>query len=136
MNSFPSYKFSVPLDTNVSVEVVVTRKSNIIRNFVCTVPQCPVVLTSLKSSLVSTTVSTLNVPATCKCIYLRAGTNLSVQFVCWLLTSQQQASVSQGQIFQCSLFVGCLRPSNRLVYLRDKSFSAVCLLVAYVPATG
>ena len=41
------------------VEVVVTRKSNTIRNFACTVLQCPVVLTSLKASLVSTTVSTL-----------------------------------------------------------------------------
>ena len=41
------YKFSVPLDAIVSVEVVVTRKSNSIRNFPCTVLQCPVVLTSL-----------------------------------------------------------------------------------------
>ena len=29
------YKFSVSLDANVSVEVVVTRKSNTIRMFVC-----------------------------------------------------------------------------------------------------
>ena len=54
------YKFSVPLDASVSVEVVVTRRSNTIRNFPCTVLQCPVVLTSLKSSLISTTVSTFN----------------------------------------------------------------------------
>ena len=53
------YKFSVPLDADVSVEVVVTRKSNTIRNIPCTVLQCPVVLTSLKASLVSTTVSIL-----------------------------------------------------------------------------
>ena len=45
-----SYKFRVPVDANVSVEVVVTRKSNTIRNFPCTVLQCPVVLTSLKAS--------------------------------------------------------------------------------------
>ena len=53
------YKFRVPVDTNASVEVVVTRKSNRIRNFHCTVLQCPVVLTSLESSLVSTTLSIL-----------------------------------------------------------------------------
>ena len=63
--------FSVTLDDNVSVEVVVRRKSNTIRNFPCTVLQCPVVLTtvlqcpvvltSLKSSLISTTVSALKV---------------------------------------------------------------------------
>ena len=34
-------------DVNVSVMVVVTRKSNTVRNFSCTVLQCPVVLTSL-----------------------------------------------------------------------------------------
>ena len=44
----------------MSVEVVVTRKSNTIRNSQCTVLQRPVVLTSLKASLVSTTVSALN----------------------------------------------------------------------------
>ena len=49
------YRFSVPLDANVSVEVVVMRKYNTIRNFL----KCQVVLTSLKASLVSTTVSTL-----------------------------------------------------------------------------
>ena len=54
------YKFSVPLDANASVEVVVTRKSNTTRNFLCTVLQCPVVLTSLKASLSSTTVSSIN----------------------------------------------------------------------------
>ena len=54
------YKFRVPLDTNVSVEVVMTSKSNTVRNFPNTVLQCPVVLTSLKASLISTTVSTLN----------------------------------------------------------------------------
>ena len=43
----------------MSVEVVATRKSNTIRNFPCTVLQCPVVLISLKSSLVSVTMSTL-----------------------------------------------------------------------------
>ena len=53
------YKVSVPLDASVSVESVVTRKSNTIRNFPCTLLQYPVVLTSLKASLVSTTVSTL-----------------------------------------------------------------------------
>ena len=53
------YKFSVPLDASVSVEVVVTRKSNTIRNIPCTVLQCPVVMTSLKASLSFTTVSTL-----------------------------------------------------------------------------
>ena len=42
----------------MSVEVVVTRKSNTIRNFPCTILQSPVVLTRLKASLVSTTVST------------------------------------------------------------------------------
>ena len=56
------YKISVPVDVNVSVEVVVTRKSNTIRNFPCTVRQCPVVLTTLKASLVCTAVSTLNGP--------------------------------------------------------------------------
>ena len=50
------YKFSVPLGANLSVEVVTTRKSSTLRNFPCTVLQCPVVLTSLKASLVSTTV--------------------------------------------------------------------------------
>ena len=45
------YKFCVPLDANVSVEVVGTRKSNTIRNFPCTALQCPVVLTSLKQAL-------------------------------------------------------------------------------------
>ena len=50
---------SVPLDTNVSVEVVVTRRSNTIRNFPSTVLQSPIVLTSLKAGLVSATVSTL-----------------------------------------------------------------------------
>ena len=45
------YTFSVPLDADVSVEVVVTKKSNTIRNFLSTVLQCPV--------LVSTAVSTL-----------------------------------------------------------------------------
>ena len=59
------YNFSVPLDADVSVEVVVTRKSNTIRNSPCTVLHCPVVLTSLKASLVSTTLSVLNVTATC-----------------------------------------------------------------------
>ena len=47
----------------MSVEVALTRKSNTIiikKTFPCTVLQCLVVLTSLKSSLVSTTVSTLN----------------------------------------------------------------------------
>ena len=53
------YKFGVPLDANVSVGVVVTSKSNTIRNFLCTVQHCPVVLTSLKASLVSTSMSTL-----------------------------------------------------------------------------
>ena len=53
------YKFSVPVDANASVQVVVTKKSNTIRNFPCTVLQCPVVLTSLRASLSSTTVSTL-----------------------------------------------------------------------------
>ena len=51
-------KFSVPLDANVSVEVVVRRKSDTLRNFPSTLLQCPVVLTSLKASLVTTTVST------------------------------------------------------------------------------
>ena len=37
-----------------------TRRSNTISNFPCTVRQCPVVLTSLNGSLVCTTVSTLN----------------------------------------------------------------------------
>ena len=55
------YKFSVSLDASVSVEVVVTRISNTIRNFPSAVLQRPVVLTSLKASLVSTTVSTHNV---------------------------------------------------------------------------
>ena len=55
------YKFSVPLDVKVSVEVVVTGKSNTIKNFPCTVLQCPVVLTSSKAGLVSTTMSALNV---------------------------------------------------------------------------
>ena len=41
------------------VEIVVTRKSNTIRNFPCTVLQCPVVLSSLKASLSYTTLSTL-----------------------------------------------------------------------------
>ena len=54
------YKFRVLLDVNVSLEVVVTRKSNTTRNFSCTVLQFPVVLTSLKASLISTTVSVLN----------------------------------------------------------------------------
>ena len=53
------YKLSVLLDANVSVRVVTTRKSSTIRNFPCTVLQCPVVLTSLKASLVPTTMSTL-----------------------------------------------------------------------------
>ena len=53
------YKFSVPLDTNESVEVVVTRRSYTIRNFSSTVLQCPDVLTSVKVSLPSTTVCTL-----------------------------------------------------------------------------
>ena len=43
------YKFSGPVDADVSVEVVVTRKSNTIRNCPSTVLQCPVVLTSLKA---------------------------------------------------------------------------------------
>ena len=65
MTTLPSFLFesgfmsSVPLDTSVSVEVAVARKSDIIRNFPCTVLQCPVVLTSLKASLSYTTVSTL-----------------------------------------------------------------------------
>ena len=62
------HKFSVRLDANVSVEVVVTRKSNTIRNFTCTVLQCPLVLTSLKASSVSATVPTLNAQATYWCI--------------------------------------------------------------------
>ena len=49
---------NVPVDASVFVEVVVTRKSNTIRDFPSAVLQCPVVLTSLKSILVSTTVST------------------------------------------------------------------------------
>ena len=53
------YKFSVPLKGSVSVEVVMTRKSNTIRNFLCNILQCPVVLTCLKTSLSSTTMSTL-----------------------------------------------------------------------------
>ena len=53
------YKFSVPVDASVSVEVVVTRKSNATRNFPRAVLLCSVVLISLKASLVSTTVSTL-----------------------------------------------------------------------------
>ena len=53
------YKFRVPLDASVSAEVVVTRKSDTIRNFPCTVLQSPVVLTSLKAILVSTAVCTL-----------------------------------------------------------------------------
>ena len=54
------YKFSVRADASVSVEVVVTRKNNIlIGNFACSVLQCPLVLTSLEASLVFTTVSTL-----------------------------------------------------------------------------
>ena len=71
------YRFIVPLDAIVSVEFVVRRKSNTIRNFPCTVLQCPVVLTSLKASLSSTTVSALNVPATCWCI---SGTDPHRQF--------------------------------------------------------
>ena len=55
------YKFSVPLDANVSVEVVVTNKSDTTRNFWCTVLQSPVVLTTLNASLVSTTVSALSI---------------------------------------------------------------------------
>ena len=43
----------------MSVEVVVMRKSNTIRNFPSFVLQCPVVLASLKVSLISTTVSSL-----------------------------------------------------------------------------
>ena len=63
--SFESgYKFRVPLDAIVSVEGVVTRKSNTIRNFPCTVLQSPVVLTSSKASLVSATVPTLKQPRT------------------------------------------------------------------------
>ena len=54
------YMFSVPLDASLSAEVVLTRKSNTIRHFPCTVLQCPIVLITLKVSLVSTTVSTLN----------------------------------------------------------------------------
>ena len=53
------YKFSVPVDANVSVEVVVTRKSYTIRNFPYNVLPCLVVFTSLKSGLVSATVSAL-----------------------------------------------------------------------------
>ena len=49
--------FSVPLHANVSVEVVVTRKSNKERNFSC---MFCFVLTRLKASLVPITVSTLN----------------------------------------------------------------------------
>ena len=51
------YKFSVPLDANVSAEVVVTKKFNTTRNFPCTVLQSPVVLTTLNAILVSTSVS-------------------------------------------------------------------------------
>ena len=60
MTSLPSfcfksgYKFSVSLDADVSVAVVGTRKSDTKRNFPCIALQCPVVLTSLKSNLVST----------------------------------------------------------------------------------
>ena len=43
----------------MSVEVVVTRNSNAIRNSTCTVLQCPIVLTHLIASLVSTAVSSL-----------------------------------------------------------------------------
>ena len=43
-------KFSVPLYANLSVEVVVTRKSHTTKNLPCTVLQFPVVLTSLKAS--------------------------------------------------------------------------------------
>ena len=59
MTSLPSfcfksgYKFSVSLDADVSVAVVGTRKSDTKRNFPCIALQCPVVLTSLKSNLVS-----------------------------------------------------------------------------------
>ena len=53
------YKSCVPLDANVSVEVVVGRKSNTVRNFPSTVLQYPVVLTRLIASLISTTVCTL-----------------------------------------------------------------------------
>ena len=53
------YKLCVPVDASVSVEVVVTRKSNTVRNFPSTVLQCPVVLTSFKPILASATKSTL-----------------------------------------------------------------------------
>ena len=43
----------------MSVEVVVTRKSNTVGNFPCIVLQCPVVLTSLEGNVFSTTMSTL-----------------------------------------------------------------------------
>ena len=74
------YKLNVPLDTSVSVEIVVTRKSNTIRNFPCTVLQCPVVLTSLKASLISTAVSALKASASRACLFVGC------------LTSQQHAS--------------------------------------------
>ena len=63
------YKFSVPLDANVSVEVVVRRKSNTIRNSPSTVLQCPVGLTSLRGDTVVT-----SLPSFC----LRVATKFSV----------------------------------------------------------
>ena len=55
-------KSSVSLDVNVSAEVVGTKTFNTTRNFPCTVRQSPVVSTTLKASLVSTTVPTLKAP--------------------------------------------------------------------------